>query len=44
MAAEAARTTARSVTIGGNSKYDKYKNKWELIGRLLTGIDEALAI
>ena len=40
----AAITTTINVTIGGNSKYDKYKNKWELIGRLLTGIDEALAI
>ena len=40
----AAITTTINVTIGGNSKYDRYKNKWELIGRLLTGIDEALAI
>lgn len=40
----AAITTTINVTIGGNSKYDKYKNKWQLIGRLLTSIDEALAI
>lgn len=37
-------TTTINITIGGKSKYDKYKNQWQLIGRLLAGIEEALAI
>jgi hypothetical protein len=41
---KAALATTLNITIGGNSKYNKYINKWELIGSMLEKYQEALEV